>query len=149
MYTATMYEPPLFREKPSLQCRARDRVERNNTLYRLSVWHQDDQSTYSIATDDCVVATSAQQNSSSTSQCAVTGQWQCGDHPLTYKWKATKLCICATLIHYTVTVCNRYLMSTHIVAVQLRTRCLVDRFLHRPHGNGYLITCVSDVVTIQ
>ena len=32
---------------------------------------------------------------------------------------------------------------------QLPTRCLVDRFLHRPHGSGYLITCVSDVVTVQ
>ena len=29
------------------------------------------------------------------------------------------------------------------------TRCLVDRFLHRAHGSGYLITCVSHVVTVQ
>ena len=40
-------------------------------------------------------------------------------------------------------------LSSHVVAVQLPTRCLVDRFLHRPHGSGYLITCVSDVVTVQ
>ena len=49
----------------------------------------------------------------------------------------------------TVTVCNRYLVSSHVVTVQLPTRCQVDRFLHRPHGSGYLITCVSDVVTVQ
>ena len=50
---------------------------------------------------------------------------------------------------YTVTVCNGYLVSSHVVTVQLPTSCLVDRLLHRPHGSGYLITCVSDVVTIQ
>ena len=50
---------------------------------------------------------------------------------------------------YTVTVCNRYLVSSHVVTIQLPTRCLVDRFLHRPHGSGYLIMCVSDVVTVQ
>ena len=50
---------------------------------------------------------------------------------------------------YTVTVCNGYLVSSHEVTVQLPTRCLVDRFLHRSHGSGYLITCVSDVVTVQ
>ena len=42
-----------------------------------------------------------------------------------------------------------YLVSSHVVTVQLPTRCLVDRFLHRPHGSGYLITCVSDVVTVE
>ena len=50
---------------------------------------------------------------------------------------------------YTVTVCNGFLVSSHVVTVQLPTRCLEDRFLHRPHGSGYLITCVSDVVTVQ
>ena len=50
---------------------------------------------------------------------------------------------------YMVTVCTGYLVSSHVVTVQLPTRCLVDRFVHRPHGSGYLITCVSDVVTVQ
>ena len=50
---------------------------------------------------------------------------------------------------YTVTVCNGYVVSPHVVTMQLPTRCLVDRFLDRPHGSGYLITCVSDVVTVQ
>ena len=49
---------------------------------------------------------------------------------------------------YTVTVCNGYLVSSHVVTVQLPTRW-VDRFLHRPHGSGYLKTCVFDVVTVQ
>ena len=49
----------------------------------------------------------------------------------------------------TVTVCTGHLVSTHVVTVQLPTRCLVDRFLHRPHGSGYLIMCVSHVVTVQ
>ena len=44
---------------------------------------------------------------------------------------------------------NGYLVSSHVLTVQLSTKCLVDRFLHRPHGSGYLITCVSDVVTVQ
>ena len=39
-------------------------------------------------------------------------------------------------------------MSSHVVTVQLPTRCLVDRFLHRSHGSGYLITCVSDVSVV-
>ena len=26
---------------------------------------------------------------------------------------------------------------------------IVDRFLHRSHGSGYLIKCVSDAVTVQ
>ena len=50
---------------------------------------------------------------------------------------------------YTVTVCNGYLVSSHVVTVQLPTRCLVDRFLHRPHGSGYIIMCMSNVVTVQ
>ena len=50
---------------------------------------------------------------------------------------------------HTATVCNGYLVSSHVVTVQLPTRCLVDRFLHRPHGSGYLITCMSDMVTVQ
>ena len=58
------------------------------------------------------------------------------------------VCLCH-LDSYTVTVCNRCLVSSHVVTVQLPTKCLVDRYLHRPHGSGYLITCVSDVVTVQ
>ena len=50
---------------------------------------------------------------------------------------------------YTVTVCEGYLLSSHVVTVQLPTRYLEDKFLHRPHASGYLITCVSDVVTVQ
>ena len=50
---------------------------------------------------------------------------------------------------YSVAVCTGYLVSSHVVTVQLPTRCLVERFLYRPHGSGYLITCVSDVVTVQ
>ena len=63
-------------------------------------------------------------------------------------YKTVYLC---HLDSYTVTVCNGYLVSSHVVTVQLPTRCLVDRdrFLHRPHGSGYLITCVSDVVTVR
>ena len=61
-------------------------------------------------------------------------------------YKTVYLC---HLDSYTVTVCNRYLVSSHVVTVHLPTRCLVDRFLHRPHGSGYLISCVSDVVTVQ
>ena len=60
-------------------------------------------------------------------------------------YKTVYLC---HLDSYTVTVCNGYLVSSHVVTVQLPTRCLVDRFLHRPHGSGYLITCVSHVVTV-
>ena len=44
---------------------------------------------------------------------------------------------------------NGNLLSSHVVTVQLPIRCLVDRFLCRSHGSGYLITCVSDVVTVQ
>ena len=61
-------------------------------------------------------------------------------------YKTVYLC---HLDSYTVPVCNRYLVSSHVVTVQVLTRCLVYRFLHRPHGNGYLYTCVSDVVTVQ
>ena len=61
-------------------------------------------------------------------------------------YKTVYLC---HLDSYTVTVCNGYLVSSYVVTVQLPTRCLVDRFLHRPYGTGYLITCVSDVVTVQ
>ena len=61
-------------------------------------------------------------------------------------YKTVYLC---HLDSYTVTVCTGYLVSSHEVTVQLPTRCLVGRFLHRPHGSGYLITCVSDVVTAQ
>ena len=61
-------------------------------------------------------------------------------------YKTVYLC---HLDSYTVTVCNRYLVSSHVVTAQLPTRCLVDGFPHRPHGSGYLITCVADVVTVQ
>ena len=50
---------------------------------------------------------------------------------------------------YTVTVCDGYQVYFHVVTVQLPTRCPVDIFLHRPNNSGYLITCVSDVVTVQ
>ena len=60
-------------------------------------------------------------------------------------YKTVYLC---HLDSYTVTMCNGYLVSSRVVTVQLPTRCLVDRFLHRPHGSGYLITCVSYVVTV-
>ena len=46
---------------------------------------------------------------------------------------------------YTVTMCTGYLVSSYVVGVQLPTRYLVDRFLHRPHS-GCLLTCV---VTVQ
>ena len=65
---------------------------------------------------------------------------------LVESYKTVYLC---HLDSYTVTVCNGYLVSSHAVTMHLPTRCLVDRFLHRPHGSGYLITCVSDVVTVQ
>ena len=66
-------------------------------------------------------------------------------------YKTVYLC---HLDSYTVTVCNGYLVSSHVVTVQLPTGCLVDRFLLRPHGSGYLITCVSrcshcSVVTVS
>ena len=50
---------------------------------------------------------------------------------------------------YTVTVCDGYLVYSHVVTVQLPSRCLVDKFLYRPHGSGYLIKFVSDVVTVH
>ena len=61
-------------------------------------------------------------------------------------YKTVYLC---HLDSYTVTVCNWYLVSAHVVTVQLPIRCLVDRFLHRLHGSGYLIAYVSDVVTVE
>ena len=61
-------------------------------------------------------------------------------------YKTVYLC---NLDSYTVTVCNGYLVSSHVVTVQLPTRCLIDRFLHRPHVSGHRIMCVSDVVTVQ
>ena len=60
-------------------------------------------------------------------------------------YKTVYLC---HLDSYTVTVCNGCLVSSHVVTVQLPTRYPVDKFLHRSHGSGYLITCVSDVVTV-
>ena len=61
-------------------------------------------------------------------------------------YKTVYLC---HLDSYTVTVCNGYLVSSPVVMEQFPTRCLVDRYLHRPHGSGYLIMCVSDVVTVR
>ena len=61
-------------------------------------------------------------------------------------YKTVYLC---HLDSYTVAVYKGYLVSSHLVTVQLSSRCLVDKFLHRPHGSGYLITCVSDLVTVQ
>ena len=61
-------------------------------------------------------------------------------------YKTVYLC---HLDSYTVTVYQVQSISSHEVTVQLPTWCLVDRFLHRPHGSGYLIMCVSDVVTDQ
>ena len=49
-------------------------------------------------------------------------------------YKTVYLC---HLDSYTVTVCNGYLVSFHVVTMQLPTRCLVDRFLHRPHGSDW------------
>ena len=51
-------------------------------------------------------------------------------------YKTVYLC---HLDFYTMTVCTRYLVSSHVVPAQLPTtcRCLVDRYLHRPHGSGY------------
>ena len=84
----------------------------------------------------------------------VTVLWQDSDDVMTILsptrnlvegYKTVYLC---HLDSYTETVCNGYLVSSHVVTVLLPTRCLVDRFqlrfLHRPHGSGYLITCVSD-----
>ena len=50
---------------------------------------------------------------------------------------------CSTCL---VTVYNGYLASSHVVTVQLPTRFLVDKFLHRPHVSDYLITCVFDAL---
>ena len=57
---------------------------------------------------------------------------------------------------YTLIVCNGYLhvVSFHVVTVQLPTRCLVDRFLHRPMvvwipHNACVIIRASNVVTVQ
>ena len=64
--------------------------------------------------------------------------WWLSSHllvPLVVGYKTVFLCHPDS---YTVTMCNRYLVSSHVVTVQLPTRCLVlvDRFLHRPHGSG-------------
>ena len=61
-------------------------------------------------------------------------------------YKTVYLC---HLDSYTVTVCNGYLVSSHVVTMQLPTRCLIDRFLHRPHGSGHLIICVCSVVAVS
>ena len=37
-------------------------------------------------------------------------------------------------------------MSSHVVTMQLPSRYVVDRFLHRPLA---IILCMSDVVTVQ
>ena len=64
-------------------------------------------------------------------------------------WKATKPCVCAILIPIQWLLVTDTSVSSHVVTVQLRTRCLVDRFLHKPHYSGYLILCLSDVFTVQ
>ena len=61
-------------------------------------------------------------------------------------YKTVYLC---HLDSYTVTVCTRYPVSSHVVTMQLPTGCLVDRLLRRPHGSGNLIMSVSDVVIVQ
>ena len=85
----------------------------------------------------------------------VTVLWQDSDDVVTILsptrnlvegYKTVYLC---HLDSYTVTVCNGYLVSSHVVTIQLPTRYLVDRFSHRPHGTGYPITCVFYVVTVQ
>ena len=75
--------------------------------------------------------------------------WSLSSHlrvALVEGYKTEYLC---HLDSYTVTVCSGYLVSFRVVTVQLPTRCLVDRFLHRPHGSRYLIPCGSDVVTVH
>ena len=83
----------------------------------------------------------------------VTGWWLFF-HLLVALVKGYKTMYLCYLDSYTVTVCTctGYLVSSHVVTVQLPTRCLVERFVHRPHGSGYLITCVwcshCSVVTV-
>ena len=62
-------------------------------------------------------------------------------------YKTVYLC---HLDSYTVTVCNGYLVSSHVVTVQLPTRCQVGRFvyIHPMVADTYLMS-VSDVVTVQ
>ena len=74
----------------------------------------------------------------------MTGQWLGGDYnffhllvALVEGFKTVYLC---HLDSYTMTMCTGYLVSFHVVTLQLPTRCLVERFLHRPYGSGYLIT---------
>ena len=75
--------------------------------------------------------------------------WLLASHLLVALVEGYKTMYLCHLDSYPVAVCNRYLVSSHVVTVQLPTRCLVDRFIHRPHGSGYLIMCMSDVVTVQ
>ena len=83
----------------------------------------------------------------------VTMLWQDSDGVVTILsptalvegYKTVYLC---HLNSYTVTVWTRYLVCSHVVTVQLPTRCLTDRFLYRPYDSGYLM-CVSHVVTVQ
>ena len=126
----------------------------NLSVYHIVMYHAfwvESTATYHGIYQNRCISQSKQQNSSC-SHCAVTGQWWCGDYPLTYYsgtmegYKTVYLC---HIDSYTVTECNGFLVSSHVVTVQLPTRCLVDRFLHRPHGSGYLITCVSHVAAVQ
>ena len=50
----------------------------------------------------------------------------------------------ATLIPTQSLCVTGYLLSAHVVIVQLPTRCLVAKFLHRPNGSGYPVISVPD-----
>ena len=78
-----------------------------------------------------------------------TTMWCLSSHLLVALVEGYRTVYLCHLDSYTMTVCNGYLVSSHVVTVQLPTMCLVDRFLHRPYSSGYIITCVSDVVTVQ
>ena len=56
----------------------------------------------------------------------MTGQWLCGDysHLLVAQVEAYETVYLCHLDSYTVTVCTRYLVSSHVVTVQLPTRYL-------------------------
>ena len=75
--------------------------------------------------------------------------WRLSPHLLVALVEGYKTLYLSHLDSYTVPVCTGYLVFSHVVTVKLPTRCLVYKFLHRSHGSGYLITCVSDVVTVQ
>ena len=47
---------------------------------------------------------------------------------------------------YIVTVCTGYLVLSipYVVTVQFSTRCLADRFLHKPNDSGWIPNNVCD-----